>query len=341
MQYTKHTFIKEIFLFVFGVHVLLVMLLFIGDKSDAKKDKFVINGNKLSSTVVFLPLHKRVPQHKNNTQSTLLDQKRKIVSYDAYQKALKQKNKKRAKKTESKIEKKVVQAPAAKKQIDQKKQAVKVEKPVQKVKAATTLQHEKSKSKVEKKVLKKPEVKKVLTQSEKKSLEKKAVEKKNSAIKAVEKVAVKAQEKKIEPAQDLKIDDVQEVEQPQAIEPVIQVKSVLAAIVENDDSQDGTVDDDINLDDISFVGRDDLEKHEIQEKIKIEIEKHWKAPIGIAKTAVCELAILVGVDGEVLQVVIQKSSGSLAYDISCRSGAYQSQFPKEVYGKEFIIELGS
>jgi len=341
VQYTKHTFIKEIFSFVFFVHVLLVMLLFVGGTSNPKKEKFVINSNNLSSTVVFLPLHKRVPQNKNSSQSTSLDQKRKVVSYDAYQKALQQKNKKHVKKTESKIEKKVVQAPAAKKQIDQKKQAVKVEKPVQKVKAATTLQHEKSKLKVQKKASKQVEVKKVLTQSEKKSLEKKSVEKKNSAIKAVEKVAVKAQEKKTEPVQDLKVDPVQEPEQPQAIEHVVELDSVLAAIVENDHTQDDTIDDDINLDDISFIGRDDLEKHEIQERIKLEIEKHWKAPIGIAKTAVCELAILVDIHGEVLQVTIQKSSGSLVYDMSCRSAVYQSQFPKEVYGKEFIIELGS
>ena len=329
------------------MHVLIVMLLFVGDASNAKKEKFVINSNNLSSTVVFLPLHKRVPHNKNTSQLTSLDQKRKVVSYDAYQKALQQKNKKReknkkrAKKTESKIEKKVVQAPAAKKQIDQKKQAVKVEKPVQKVKAATTLQHEKSKLTVEKKSSKKTEVKKVLTQSEKKSLEKKSVEKKNSASKAVEKLAVKAQEKKIEPVQDLKDYPVKEIEQSQAIQSVVEVESVLAPIVENDDTQDNTIDDEINLDDISFIGRDDLEKHEIQERIKLEIEKHWKAPIGIAKTAVCELVISVDIHGEVLQVTIQKSSGSLVYDMSCRSAVYQSQFPKEVYGKEFIIELGS
>lgn len=317
------------------------MLLFVGDTSNAKKEKFVINSNNLSSTVVFLPLHKRVSHNKNSSQSTLLDQKRKVVSYDAYQKALQQKNKKRAKKTESKIEKKVVQAPAAKKQIDQKKQVVKVEKPVQKVKAATTLQHEKSKLTVEKKSSKKTEVKKILTQSEKKSLEKKSVEKKNSASKAVEKVAIKAQEKKIEPVQDLKVDPVKEIEQSQAIQSVVEVESILAPIVENDDTQDNTIDEDINLDDISFIGRDDLEKHEIQERIKLEIEKHWKAPIGIAKTAVCELVISVDIHGEVLQVTIQKSSGSLVYDMSCRSAVYQSQFPKEVYGKEFIIELGS
>ena len=96
----------------------------------------------------------------------------------------------------------------------------------------------------------------------------------------------------------------------------------------------------IDLDNIILVGSYDYEKNEIAASIKNEIEKYWKSPIGASKSTTCELLINVGLDGKATKVTVKKGSGSLVFDMSARAAVYQSQFRKEICGKEFIIVLG-
>jgi len=306
------------------MHGLAVILFFIFNKGKFEHEKFIINNNNLSSTIVFMPLKKRVSQDEKNNRSQVVDQSRKVINYDVYQKALGQKNKKSV---DKKIEKKSVKIPTQKNKPVVVKQAVKS---INKTKVATTLHSEKNKKAVE--------VKKTEPVQVKKSLD----EKKLSVTKEVEKQKVTSSEKVVKPVQDVNKEQNKKIVETSKQEEAI--NDIQSEKIENervDVSQDDIIEHNIDVDDVSFVGRYDLEKYEIQERIKTEIYKYWKAPIGIAKTAVCELVIFVGSDGKVLRVVIQKGSGSLVYDISCRAAAYQSQFPKEFCGKEFIIELGA
>ena len=186
---------------------------------------------------------------------------------------------------------------------------------------------------------------------EPKKIAEKSVDKKKVVEKTVEKVAKKESiaEKKEQAAAetDKKIEPVAQVA-PVQPEPVKQEAPELVQtvqpdqeIIESDDLDDVADDTDIDLHNVSFVGRYDLEKYEIEEKIKTEITKHWKFPFGVSKTTSCELSVTVGTDGNALLVTVKKSSGVLVYDMSAKAAAYQSRFPKEVYGKEFTIVLGS
>ena len=341
MQYTKATFKKEIFLFVVAAHFLCLMLLLFFDKGDFEQERFLIKTNSLASTVVFMPLHKRVPVHEQKSASAeSKDKSRKVMSHDAYQKAIERRKKAKKQKKIVSVPKKTGQAQKSAKPVNVEKTAV--VKNVDKVKAPTTLHHEKVKAVVEKKAVKSSKV------ADKKELKKLVEQKKPVSEKKQVEKNQKKEEKKI----------VQKVPEPKAVVeenpiieqlpvheetvPVVQAATVVEDIerardVHGDDEDENEFD----VDDVSFVGRYDLEKYEIEEKIKTVIAKHWKSPICVAKTVTCELGIVVGSDGKALQVDIKKGSGSMAYDMSARAAAYQSCFPKEVCNKTFTIVLGS
>lgn len=345
VQYTKKTLKKEIFIAVMVAHCVLLMLVIISQKGDFEHEKFLINTNSLGSTVVFMPLHKKVALQQPSNVMQNSSQSRRVITHEAYQKALASAQKKRK---PAVVPKKVTP-----------KKSVPVPQPTKKVttqaeKASTTIKSEKLMPVVEKKKIE--AVKKVVTPEPKKVAEK-SVDKKKVIEKPVEKAVKKeimapvkkeiATEKKIEPAPAEIAQKVQPVEHVASVqsEPITQdVVQAVPAVqpdqesIESDDGDDST--EDIDLSNVSFVGRHDLEKYEIQEKIKAEITKHWKFPFGVSKTTSCELGVTVGVDGKALLVMIKKGSGVLVYDMSAKAAAYQSRFPKEMYGKEFTIVLG-
>lgn len=348
VQYTKKTLKKEIFISVMVAHCVLLMLLIVSQKGDFEHEKFLINTNSLGSTVVFMPLHKKVALQQPSNVVQNPSQSRRVITHEAYQKALASAQKKSK---PAVVPKKV--AP---------KKSTPVAQPIKKVttpatpaeKSPTTIKSEKLMPVVQKKKIE--AVKKVVAPEPKKVVEK-SVDKKKVVEKPVEKAVTKkaevpvkkeiATEKKIEPAPAgiaQKVEPVAQVasvkDQPveQKVPELVQAVQSDQEIIESDDLDDSV--EDIDLSSVSFVGRYDLEKYEIEEKIKTEITKHWKFPFGVNKTTSCELGITVGVDGKALLVMIKKSSGVLVYDMSAKAAAYQSRFPKEVYGKEFTIVLG-
>lgn len=329
MQYTKHTLKKEIFTFVIAAHAVLLALLFFCDKGDFEQEKFLIKTNSLAATVVFMPLHKRVPAQSVKSASTDTQKSRRVMSHDAYQKALDRKKAvKKAVKKPPAPKKPIVSKPVVKTVTTEKKSVTSKAD----VKSPTTLRQEKVKAIVEKNKPKtvKQAVKAVAKKAEVKSIVDKKHEKKiaTKEVKQPEKI------QEVTPVEPAKVEEAK-ISEP------LKIDEVVASDVQEVSTVEDEEDDDIDLDNVSFVGRYDLEKYEIEEKIKTEIAKHWKSPIGIAKTVTCELGIVVGLDGKVLQVTIKKGSGSLVYDMSAKAAAYQSRFPKEVCGKEFTIVLGA
>ena len=376
------------------------MLLLLFDKGDFEQAKFVINQNKSVSTVVFMPLHKRMPKQSGKSASGTSD-KAHTMSYDAYQKALerRKKSKKSTSKSTVKSGKKSGKSGVKKPKPVATKSVVKtpVSAPVPQVKAPTMLHQEKPKAVAVKTIPKKivaakkaPKVVKVadtkkakktssLTQKEKiilaktlaqSSLAKTIADKKLADKKALEQKAVeKTKEDKIPEKEDVKTEEIKaakiaeqekiessdaktekKVEEQQEIVPTVQAETVEK--IESDDHDDesdssNASDDDeddidigIDFDNVIFVGRDDMAKREIEGSIKKEFAICWKPPFGIAKTAVCELLILIGIDGKALKIDVKKPSISRAYDMSARAAASQVHYPKEVCGKEITIKLG-
>jgi len=88
------------------------------------------------------------------------------------------------------------------------------------------------------------------------------------------------------------------------------------------------------------MGSVDLERHVIVQQIQAEIVKYYTPPVGISKKAICTLAIVVGSDGKATKVTVKKGSGSMANDICARTALLKAQYPKEVIGKEIILDLG-
>lgn len=357
MQYNKRYFFKDIFILVFVLHVFLLAIVLLCDKGKFHQESFVINTNNLQSTIVFMPLKKRViEQPKVVGFGHKKDGDRKVLSYEEYEKKL-TKQKKNHKKA---LPKKKV----AKSKADIKK-APSLAKPKQKAvvnhkKSPTILKQEKKK-KIESdkafaaKILstKKAAAKaladkaakdKVLAEkladiAAKKAAEKEKIEqnlKQSSYAKAMadkQKIEELAKQEEIKKAEQEKLDlTIQAVESVEENEEDISVDE----LAQSETSEE----EDLDLENISFVGSLDLEMIQIKEQIQAEIAKYYKPPVGISKKAVCDLSIIVGAVGKADRVVVKKTSGSIANDICARAALLKVTFPKEVIGKEIIIALG-
>lgn len=94
------------------------------------------------------------------------------------------------------------------------------------------------------------------------------------------------------------------------------------------------------LNDVEFVGYQELDSMLIENKVTQAVQKHFKPPVGMSKDIVCELTVQIDRQGKVAKVAICKGSGVLAYDSSARAAIYKASFPREVFGKTIIVILG-
>ena len=379
VQYNKQYFFKDIFLFVFAIHLILLGVLFLCESGKFHQERFVIDTKSLQSTVVFMPLQKRVPESKVGAAGSKNNGARKVMSHDEYQKKLAMK--KKSKKVKKSVSKKALQQKQLVKPVEKKVvQLVEKKEPVKK--SPTMLQ---TSSLAAKKKVQADAAAKAL--KDKIAKEKAAALAKASADKAKKALAIKEQQKladkmkadkeKIKAAadKDKKLADQKTLEEKNKkidkIEPVIEkqveivheipeqiiaakiepaIEKLASQVVEQDLSDDNSLsaasaqedegDDEDDLDNISFVGSRDLEMMHIKEQIQAEIVKYYKPPVGISKKAVCELSALVGPGGKATRVVVKKGSGSMANDVCARAALLKVAFPKEVIGREITIALG-
>ena len=327
MQYNKRYFFKDIITLVFLSHLLLLAVVFLCDSGKFAPERFVINPQKVQSTIVFMPLKKRVIQQPvlaTGKQKQL--GKRKIIDYDKYQSAVAKKamaDKKASSLAKAKADKK-----AKSKKIVPPKIELAVKKPeISKNIPKTAIKKEPTKKLEPVKTVPKPSIKHV----------KKVEDKKLAAhVKEVVKPVVT----KVEP---IKVDEniIPEVVVPQPmVQEVIVEQNIQEPVQKDHDVQLLEDDQTDDLDDVTFVGSHDLEMLEIQENIRMQVVHHYKPPVGISKKAICELAVLVGADGKPSRVTVKKSSGSMANDMCARAALLKITFPKKVFGKEIIVELG-
>ncbi|MBV8661102.1 MAG: hypothetical protein JO129_03080 [Candidatus Dependentiae bacterium] len=329
VQYNKRYFFKDIFIFVFVSHVILLAIIFLCDSGKFHQERFAINSNNLQSTVVFIPLKKRVVQQQKTVDPRQKkDGDRKIINYDEYQKKVLAASTK-TDKIKSKKDKKIKSAPKKKEIAPQiAKSTIKKDKVTQlksEKKSPTLLQQDHKKK------------------SEKKS-EKVVLDKKKKVEKQKSKKPEPVIEKK-EKKEESNIESIAPVAQEQKIEPVKIEEQIVPVIESSTEKQEELLkfnasENDIDLEQISFVGSHDLEIIQIKEQIQVEVEKYYRPPVGIAKKAICEMAVLVGAHGKAERVTVKKGSGSMANDICARAALLKVTFPKEVIGKEIIVELG-
>lgn len=333
VQYNKRYFFKDILIFVLISHCILLGMIFIWDTGKFHQEKFVVNAQNLQSTIVFMPLKKRVVDTKSLLTTDLKqDASRHIISYDEYKKKVdagKSKEKLIGIKEQSKIKPTQQNLKALVKKIDHTI-----------IKKSPTLLTSVSEKKVEKKISVKPIVKKQVlknnaVKANMKDLEK---EKKILEIKKNNKEKKEIEVKKNESLIEFKKEEKAELQKtPDSI--LITAPTDSLDNVEQIHSLLGQKDS-IDLEQISFIGSLDLEMLHIKEQIQIEIAKYYKPPVGISKNAVCQLIVVVGCGGKADNVIVKKTSGSLANDMCARAALLKIMFPKEVIGKEIIVELG-
>ena len=338
VQYNKRYLFKDIFSFVIAFHIIFFVVTFLYDSGKFHQERFVVNTQNLQSTIVFMPLKKRVVEQNKtvgNAQKKDGD-RRKVINYVEYEKKLAAQNKAKKKSKQKEVKKKSSSTKAVETAFKkQSKQDIAATKDKSK-KASTSLQHDKKKkvNKIEsKKELPTVETKK----TEEKKIVEKVVETQPVVEKKIEKEEIKAEaivEKKIEEKQqvdlDKKVDEpnIPEAEPEQKDEKAEEIDNALTELLDED------------LENVSFVGRHDLEAIHVKELIQAEVVKYYKPPIGIAKKTICELAVVVGAGGKAQRVTVKKKSGSIANDICARTALLKVTFPKEVIGKEIIVELG-
>lgn len=367
MQYNKHHFFKELVTFVFLSHLALLAIVFLCDSGKFTPERFVIHPAQVQSTIVFMPLKKRIEQKTVKlSRKQKKANKRKVLDYNNYEKKLAQQQKKQAVRAAVQPEKiealqiSPVIAPIVQPVVQSagKKAATSVKSEVVKKPEIKKLEIKKPATKV---VQKKVEIKKPVPIKQIKPVQK-ALSVKTPAAKEIKKVddvkknVVPAQQvikPVVQPVQEVKPVKVQEVIAPVAVpekeKSVIVEQTVLPEVLNQEQSiqidesagqDDNEHDDDLDLENVTFVGSHDLEMLAMQDEIKRQVGQHYKPPVGISKKAICELAVLVGPDGKAQRVTVKKGSGSMANDLCARAALLKITFPKKVFGKEIIVELG-
>lgn len=88
---------------------------------------------------------------------------------------------------------------------------------------------------------------------------------------------------------------------------------------------------------VIYVGREDAQLLKIHDEIVQELHKHWQSPVGMTSDCSCLVNVCVSAKGTISDVLIEKPSGVLVYDIAARSAVLAMNMPKWVWGKKISI----
>ncbi len=107
----------------------------------------------------------------------------------------------------------------------------------------------------------------------------------------------------------------------------------------SDDDQEA-LSDDIDLEQVVFFGREQLDNSIIASKLKQAVEQCWNPPVGIKKGTSCQMRVHVNSHGKADEVKIIHSSRILMYDLPARKALFAMHYPQEVWNKAITIALG-
>lgn len=69
------------------------------------------------------------------------------------------------------------------------------------------------------------------------------------------------------------------------------------------------------------------------------IRRWWQPPLGVQPDAECRMLVKVTSSGECTEIVVQKSSGIPAYDISAKCALLKCKLPKHIWGKQCVLQF--
>ena len=135
---------------------------------------------------------------------------------------------------------------------------------------------------------------------------------------------------KKEPAPMLPQEKPKEKE-PEILAPEIEQQSLL---LPEEVSPEGVPDSD---EVVIYMGRYEMEAWHAQQLLQEEIEKVWLQPLGMSPNTSCDIRVLVDWQGKIRDIEILKPSGVRVYDLSARSAAQKTTYPKMFWGKRITI----
>lgn len=330
----RQKFLCKLCLFTFVGHVLVLILGTCSYFGFNEHERFVISSQHGNTVYVLTPLQKQVKSSVKQRAGSLVKSS-KVIDYGTYEQLKKQQKKQTAKNTvvaqpvkAKKTSKALTSSLAALKEVNQsaQKKAQKAQITISEVKVVKNVEPEK---KVTSAVIKEIDI----VKDEKPIIPEPIVSVKEERISEPLKQEVVAQK------ENCVIDQVE----PQ--KNVAELSSKEKAAVESSQNldkinQEVLAQDDIDIDNVTFIGYEQLDSLAVQNKIQQVIQQNFKSPIGIKKDVSCELTVLVGDSGKSKKVTIIRPSGILVYDTSARAMLYKIEFPKEVWNKTITIILG-
>jgi outer membrane biosynthesis protein TonB len=85
------------------------------------------------------------------------------------------------------------------------------------------------------------------------------------------------------------------------------------------------------------VGTLELQELQMQEYINEQMAQHWHPPAGFDEQLECQLRLIINLQGKIKQIVIDKTSGTRAYDAAAQLAAVALEIPRWAYGKELSL----
>ncbi len=85
--------------------------------------------------------------------------------------------------------------------------------------------------------------------------------------------------------------------------------------------------------DIKYVTRKEFDAVLVEQALQDAIAQVWAPPAGMEETLVCEVALTVGWNGELVATSVEHSSGVVVYDIAVEQAIEQLKFPRQTWGK--------
>jgi len=308
----RQQFLGQLCLLTCIAHVFVVIIsVFLSGRS-REHERFIISAKNCNTVYVLSPLKKQIKSTSKNF-SNRSSKASKVINYDTYQALKKQKSKTLlpvAKKSEKSIQPAPVKVKKQSKSLQSSLLALKKDKQPAAPKAQLTISGVKV---VEKKTV---EPKKVVEQE------------------LIKKVEIKKEE--VAPCQP-KETSIEVVEKKLTEKQNIESKETM---VQEELSQALAPQENLDVDNVTFIGYEQLDSLGVQNNIQQRVLQHFKSPVGIKKDVSCEISVLVGDSGKAKKVTVVRSSGILMYDVSARGAMYKIEFPQEVWNKTITIVLG-
>lgn len=165
-----------------------------------------------------------------------------------------------------------------------------------------------------------------------KSLDKKKIEPLKKVIEKTPSKTTKTPAKNIEPKEPPKmVETLKEVVQSASLQTDTSISALGDSLQVASDAQQGT------MQDVLYVGRQEWEQMQRQTELQESMIEVWQPPLGLSDDLSCEIQVVFDLQGAIKAIVMYKASGSSMFDMSARQAVYSLKVPQWAYGKEVII----